>query len=61
MKIPKDPYLAVSVLNTALRDGFGSLEDLLAEAEEDREKLEERLLAAGFYYDRERNCFREKE
>lgn len=60
MKIPKDPFLAVSVLNTALRDHYGTLEELCGDAGEDEEKLKERMLSAGFVYRPEIKSFREK-
>lgn len=56
--LPKDPFLLLSVVNTKLRDEYESLDALCAALDLDRAALEERLAAAGFRYDPERNAFR---
>ncbi len=49
--------MCMSVVNTKLRDLYGSLEALCEDLDEDQASLEEKLLAAGFRYDSERNQF----
>ena len=56
--LPKDPVLLLSVVNTKLRDEYGSLDALCAALDLDRAALEDRLSAAGFRYDPARNAFR---
>ena len=56
--LPKDPFILLSYVNQKLRDDYASLEDLCEDLELDREALERQLDAAGFIYDKERNCFR---
>lgn len=56
--LPKDPMLLLSVLNMKLRDAYDSLDDLCEDLDEDRSELEEKLRAAGFVYDENRNQFR---
>ena len=55
--LPADPIMCMSVVNTKLRDLYGSLDDLCEDLEEDRETLEKRLQAAGFAYDPDQNQF----
>ncbi len=55
--LPKDPMLLLSVVNTKLRDVYDSLDALCEDLEEDRAALEQRLAAAGFAYDGDRNQF----
>ncbi len=55
--LPSDPVMCMSVVNTKLRDLYGSLEALCEDLDEDQKTLEEKLSAAGFSYDRERNQF----
>ncbi len=49
--------MCMSVVNTKLRDLYGSLEALCEDLDEDQAVLEEKLLAAGFRYDSEHNQF----
>ena len=56
--LPKDPMLLLSVVNTKLRDAYDSLDALCEDLDEDRSALEEKLNAAGFAYDEDRNQFR---
>ena len=58
MQIPKDGAMLLSFLNTKLRDGCASLEELCEELETDRAALEERLAAAGAEYDAAQNRVR---
>ncbi len=57
-KIPKDPIVCLSFVNTQLRDFYAGLEEFCAEFEVNREELEEKLQAAGYTYDKKQNQFR---
>ena len=50
-KIPKDPMILFSFVNTQLRDRFSSLEEMCREMELDQSYIEETLEGAGFSYD----------
>ncbi|MBQ6371602.1 MAG: DUF4250 domain-containing protein [Oscillospiraceae bacterium] len=56
--LPDDPMILVSYVNMKLRDGYLSLQEFCDENDIDRDKLEEKLAAAGFQYDGETNRFR---
>lgn len=58
MTLPKDPFMLLSVVNTALRDEYPSLDELCASEDIDKQALEQRLTAAGFTYVAELNQFR---
>ena len=58
MSVPSDPFMLLSYLNTQLRDGFDSLEELCASICLDREAVCQKLQDAGFSYDEARNQFR---
>lgn len=58
MNIPQDPFLAVSFVNTELRDSFDSLDALCQSYGVDRRSLEEKLGSAGFSYDETLRKFR---
>lgn len=53
-----DPNLLPGLLNTALRNDFDDLEDLVSTHDLDREKLENRLTEIGFRYFPENRQFR---
>lgn len=55
--LPADPHILLSVVNTALRDEYESLEEFCAARDESAEQLTERLSAIGFHYDSEQNRF----
>lgn len=57
-KIPKDPMILFSFVNTQLRDRYSSLEEMCGEMELEQSSIEETLAGAGFTYDSRRNCFR---
>ena len=44
--LPKDPFLLLSVVNTKLRDEYGSLDALCAALDLDRAALEELIASA---------------
>ncbi|MBR6999022.1 MAG: DUF4250 domain-containing protein [Lachnospiraceae bacterium] len=58
MYLPTDPEILLSVINTKLRDYYGSLNDLCDTEDIDEEELTGRLAASGYIYDREQNRFR---
>lgn len=58
MELPADNFILLSVINTALRDKYGSLDELCGEEGLRREEIEERLNGAGFYYSAAANAFR---
>ncbi len=55
--LPKDPNMLLSVINTALRDRFPSLDALCDDYDIDREALEKQLAAINCTYDKEKNRF----
>ena len=57
-KIPQDPAMCVSFVNTQLRDGCSDLDEFCREFEIGRAGLEEKLLEAGYVYDRAVNRFK---
>ena len=56
--LPTDPIIALSYVNTKLRDGYPDLDALCAAEDISREALEERLASAGYQYDPAQNQFR---
>ena len=56
--LPNDPIILLSYLNTQLRDRYDSLAALCEDLDADEDALKEKLAAAGFAYDSERNQFR---
>ena len=58
MDMPQDAAMLLSVVNTKLRDGASSPEELCFELGWDCAELYARLGSAGFGYDEERNTFR---
>ena len=57
MYIPNDPVMLFSFLNTQLRDNYASLDDFCEDADVSKSELLEKLSAAGYEYDSDRNCF----
>lgn len=57
MKIPKDPYILLSYINTKLRDEFHSLDDLCLSLNTDRMNLEATLTTIEYHYAKELNRF----
>ena len=58
MSLPKDPVLLQSVVNTFLRDRYGSLEALADDLEEDKDEIVRILGSIGLTYDPAENRFR---
>ncbi len=56
--IPQDPVIALSFVNTKLRDECPSLDELCASLGQDRAELEHKLAAIGYTYDPGQNQFR---
>ena len=56
-KLPQDPFMLMSFVNTKLRDDYRSLDELCKSLDVDRYELEARLRAAGFEYNEAQNKF----
>lgn len=57
MKLPNDPAMLVSVLNTKLRDFYPSLDALCDDMETDKTELISKCKMIGYEYNKERNQF----
>jgi hypothetical protein len=57
MKIPRDPYILLSFINTKLRDEYDNLDSLCHNLEIDRSRLETALSTIGYTYTGELNRF----
>lgn len=55
--LPKDPMILLSVVNTKLRDYYGSLEALCEDLQVERKELTEKLSLVDYEYDSKRNQF----
>lgn len=55
--LPKDPAMLLSVVNTKLRDFYGSLDALCDDLDAERESVEKALAGIGYTYDAEKNQF----
>lgn len=55
--IPKDPMMLLSFVNMKLRDFYPNIDILCEELDVDRQEITDRLKAAGYLYDQERNQF----
>lgn len=56
-RIPKDPVMLLSYLNTELRDTYPTLEELCKSLDLEQKEVEEKLAAIDYRYNRERNQF----
>ncbi len=56
-KLPKDPMLLLSVVNTKLRDYYPSLDTLCEDMGVDRDSLTEKLKNIDYEYDSDVNQF----
>ena len=56
-KLPQDPFMLMSFVNTKLRDEYHSLDELCKSLCVDRLELESRLKSAGFEYNEAQNKF----
>ncbi len=57
MKIPKDPYMLLSYINTKLRDEYRNLDDLCKSLIIDRNELETALSSIEYTYVKDLNRF----
>lgn len=57
-KLPSDPVILFSWINTQLRDFYPSFDELCSSLDLDRKELETKLSDAGFVYQPETNQFR---
>lgn len=55
--LPQDPVILLSYVNTKLRDGYPSLDELCAALDADREELVQKLEGIDYRYNLERNQF----
>ena len=53
-----DPHLLLGLVNTALRNDFEDLKDLVRSHDLDQDRLVQRLKDAGYEYNTELNQFR---
>ena len=58
MFLPKNPEMLLSVINTALRDKYSSLNDLCYDEDVSYEDIVSTLENAGYYYSEESNAFK---
>lgn len=56
-RLPSDPIMCLSVVNTKLRDFYSDLDDLCEEFDISRSEIEEKLMTAGYTYDKGQNRF----
>ncbi|MCI8453508.1 MAG: DUF4250 domain-containing protein [Lachnospiraceae bacterium] len=56
-KIPKDPIMLVSYINTQLRDFYPDMGELCAALSLDRDEIDRLLSAVDFRYDPETNQY----
>ena len=56
-KIPKDPVMLLSVVNTQLRDHYPTLTELAAAYMTDADAITEPLAAINYHYDGGQNQF----
>ncbi len=55
--LPDDPIILLGVLNSKLRDFYGSFDELCDDLELDKSEIETKLAAIGYKYQKERNQF----
>lgn len=55
-----DPFLLLSLVNTALRDNYSSFEDYCYDTGVDGEEIENLLSSIGYFYDKNVNSFKQK-
>ena len=57
MKLPEDPVMLLSFVNTKLRDQYASLDALCDDLDAERESIEKTLAGIGYTYNSEKNQF----
>ncbi len=55
--VPNDPVMLLSFVNLKLRDCYDTLEAMCDDLEMDRARLEEKLAAIDYVYNKENNQF----
>lgn len=58
MKLPNDPIMLMSVLNTYLRDTYANTDEMYSALGLDKEATEAKLAAVGYKYNNEANQYR---
>lgn len=58
MNLPKDPVMLLSVVNTALRDHYDSLEKLAEAYDVNPQDIVSKLNAINYIYDKNQNQFK---
>ncbi|MDO5382993.1 MAG: DUF4250 domain-containing protein [Eubacteriales bacterium] len=58
MKLPKDPIILLSYINTQLRDNYGSLDELCQSLTLDKQDITTRLSSINYEYDESVNRFK---
>lgn len=54
----ENPTILLSIINTKLRDQYSSIEDLCDDLDYEKDKVDEILNAAGYFYNREQNQYK---
>ena len=57
MKLPEDPVMLLSFVNTKLRDQYASLDALCDDLDTSRTALEAKLGEIGYFYNAKENRF----
>ncbi len=57
MKLPEDPVMLLSFVNTKLRDQYASLDALCDDLDASRAALEAKLGEIGYFYNAKENRF----
>ena len=55
--LPKDPVMLLSIVNTNLRDFYGSLDDFCRAKDVDKSEIEEKMEKINYSYDATSNQF----
>ncbi len=57
MKLPQDPIILLSYINTQLRDFYQSLDELCKSLNIDKKQMVQKLSSIGYQYNKELNKF----
>ena len=57
MKLPSDPMILVSYINTQLRDFYPSLDELCRSLQVDKKEICDTLASIDYHYKKENNQF----
>lgn len=58
MKIPSDPVMLLSYINTQLRDFYPSLDELCRNLNLEQKNLTDKLASIDYHYNEEQNQFK---